>query len=174
MSKDVAISVANSLVSSRLDYCNSLFSSLSHKELHRLQCLQNAAARIVTNTSIMSHITPVLKSLHWLPVKSRITFKILCITQKFIQTGLPKYFATSLVPYKQSVNTRRSVSSNIYLAKPSYDSRYHKSKTNFNFCFDVDAPSLWNDLPIHIRTVEGHFLFRKKLKTYLFQKSFPP
>jgi hypothetical protein len=60
LSKDVAITVANSLISSLLDYCNSLFRSLSFKELHRLQCLQNAAARIVTNTSKMCYITPVL------------------------------------------------------------------------------------------------------------------
>jgi hypothetical protein len=55
LSKDIAVLVANSLVSSQLDYCNSLFRSLSLKEFHRLQCLQNAAARIVTNTSIISH-----------------------------------------------------------------------------------------------------------------------
>jgi hypothetical protein len=174
LSKDVAITVANSLVSSRLDYCNSLFRSLSLKDLHRLQCQQNAAARIVTNTPKFSHISPVLKSLHWLPVKFRIMFKTLCITHKFIGTGLPKYFGSSLVPYRQSVNTRRSVQSNRYLAKPSFDHRIHKSKVNFNCSFDVDAPDLWNDLPFEIRTSTNHLDFRKKLKTYLFRKAFPP
>jgi hypothetical protein len=174
LSKDIAVLVANSLVSSRLDYCNSLFRSLSLKELHRLQCLQNAAARIVTNTSIMSHISPVLKSLHWLPVKYRIIFKILCITQKFIHTKIPKYFDTCLHSYSQSVNTRRSVSSNLYLAKPSYDYSIHKSKIHFNCSLDVDASGLWNELPVDVRTTNSRFLFRKKLKTYLFIKAFPP
>jgi hypothetical protein len=174
LSKEVAISVANSLVSSRLDYCNSLFRSLSFKELHRLQCLQNAAARIVSNTSIMSHITPVLESLHWLPVKFRIIFKVLCITHKFINTGLPKYLDTSLVPYSQSVNTRRSDSSNLYLAKSSYDNRTHRSKVHFNCSLNVDAPGLWNELPLEIRTTKVLLLFRKKLKTFLFRKAFPP
>ena len=48
--KDVAVSIANILVSSRLDYCNSLFRSLSCKDINRLQCIQNTLARIVSNT----------------------------------------------------------------------------------------------------------------------------
>ena len=146
--KDVAVTVANAFVSSCLDYCNSFFRSLPGKDLHRLQCLQNAAARIVSGTSRFSHITPVLKSLHWLAVKFRIMFKTLCIIHKFLITGLPKYFQNSIIPYKQVVNTRRSVSSNRYLAKPSFDRRTVKSKLHFNYSFDVDTPDLWNDLPL--------------------------
>ena len=158
----------------RLDYCNSLFRSLSSRDLHMLQCLQNCAARIVTFTSKFSHVSPVLKSLHWLPVKFRIVFKTLCITHKFVSSGLPKYFDSSLIPYRQPVNTRRSVHSNRYLSKPSFDPKIHKSKVHFNYSFDVDAPDLWNDLPLEIRTATNHLGFRKMLKTYLFQKAFPP
>ena len=63
---DAAVSVANAFVSSRLDYCNSLFRSLSKFNLHRLQSIQNSAARIVTNLSKYTWITPVLRKLHWL------------------------------------------------------------------------------------------------------------
>ena len=55
---------ANALVESRLGYCNSLFRSLSALDLHKLQCVQNSLARIVTNTTKYSHITPVRKTLH--------------------------------------------------------------------------------------------------------------
>ena len=48
LTQDAAVSVANAFVSSRLDYCNSLFRSLSKVNLHRLQSIQNSAARIVT------------------------------------------------------------------------------------------------------------------------------
>ena len=67
LTQDEAVSVANA--SSQLDYCNLLFRSLSKFSLHRLQSIQNSAARIVTNSSKYTRITPVLKKLHWLPVQ---------------------------------------------------------------------------------------------------------
>ena len=64
-----ALMAANVLVGSRLDYCNSLFRSLSALDLCKLQCVQNSLSRIVTNTTKYSHITPVRKTLHWLLVE---------------------------------------------------------------------------------------------------------
>ena len=59
-----AVLVAKALVGNCLDYCNSLFRSLSAFHLHRLQCVQNSLARIVANITKYSHITTVRKSLH--------------------------------------------------------------------------------------------------------------
>ena len=59
----------NALVGSRLDYSNSLFRSLSVLDLCKLQCVLNILARIVTNTTKYSHINPVAKTLHWLPIE---------------------------------------------------------------------------------------------------------
>ena len=72
-----SVLVANALVSSLLGYCNSLFRSLSKFNLRKLQCIQNSAARIISNTSITRYtsITPVLKKLHWLPIEHRSVFK---------------------------------------------------------------------------------------------------
>ena len=64
LTHDAAVSVANTFASSRLDYCNSLFKSLSKFNLHRLQSIQNSAARIVTNSSKYTRITSVLRKLH--------------------------------------------------------------------------------------------------------------
>ena len=61
---DVSVLVANALVSSRFDYCNSFFRSLSKFNLHKLQCIQNSAARILSNTSPYTSITPVFNKLH--------------------------------------------------------------------------------------------------------------
>ena len=71
-----ATALANSLVSSKLDYCNSLYSGISQTNLNKLQRIQNSLARVITNTSKYQHITPTLKKLHWLPIKQRIDYKI--------------------------------------------------------------------------------------------------
>ena len=76
LTREAALLATNALVGSRLDYCNSLFRSLSALDLRRLQCVQNSLARIVANTTKYSHITPVRKSLHWLLIMHRSIFKV--------------------------------------------------------------------------------------------------
>jgi len=66
----------NAFISCRLDYCNALLYGIADGQLQRLQSVQNAAARLVTGTRRTDHITPVLQSLHWLPVRQRDTFKL--------------------------------------------------------------------------------------------------
>ena len=77
-----ATALANSLVSSKLDYCNSLYSGISQTNLNKLQRIQNSLARVITNTSKYQHITPTLKKLHWLPIKQRIDYKTCLLTFK--------------------------------------------------------------------------------------------
>ena len=69
-----ASQVVHALITSRLDYCNSLLYGIPDNKLCRLQRIQNIAARITSRCSKHCHITPVLKELHWLPVKIRILF----------------------------------------------------------------------------------------------------
>ena len=74
--EDVAKMVACRIVESRLDYCNSLYAGMSKANFDKLQRVQNTLARVVTGYKRSDHITPVMADLHWLPVKSRVTFKI--------------------------------------------------------------------------------------------------
>ena len=78
LTHDVSVLVANAVVSSRLDYCNSLFRSLFKFNLCKLQCTQNNVC-----TSRYTSITPVLKKLHWLPVEQRMVLKTATLVYKF-------------------------------------------------------------------------------------------
>ena len=96
---NTSVLLANALVSSRLDYCNSLFLSLTDFELRRLQLVQNSLCRVVTCSSKFSHITPQLIKLHWLPVKHRVQFKIGLITYKILNQGQLVYLRGLIHPY---------------------------------------------------------------------------
>ncbi|KAF7667853.1 hypothetical protein LDENG_00040620 [Lucifuga dentata] len=77
--------------SSRLDYCNSLFTSLNKSLLGKQQLVQNATAKLLCRTSHRTSISPVVAPLHWLPVKYRIDFKILLFTYKAFHNQTPAY-----------------------------------------------------------------------------------
>src|SRR6218665_633544 len=86
-----ACTIATSIVHSKLDYCNSNFYSINSSQIKRLQTIQNALARTVTKTPKHHHITPVLKSLHWLKVPQSIHYKIVSLTYNTLQTSQLSY-----------------------------------------------------------------------------------
>ncbi len=67
----------HAFITTRLDYCNSLYYGVNSSSSGRLQLVQNAAARLLTGSKKFDRITPILISLRWLPVKFRIEFKFL-------------------------------------------------------------------------------------------------
>src|SRR3989454_12157665 len=96
-----AIILANALVSSKLDYCNSLLYDLPEFSLDRLQSVQNALARVVVpSVKRFHHISPTLKILHWLPIRERIKFKIVSLTFKTMLHKQPSYLHELLKPYQ--------------------------------------------------------------------------
>ena len=123
----VAVLAANALVSSRLDYCNSLFRGLSCFNLHKLQSIQNTLARIVTNHRRYAHVTPILKQLHWLPIKYRCMFKTATLIYKFLHSGSPSYFQPFLSLSSCSYSTRLSHPDRQYLTVPPFRSSVFKS-----------------------------------------------
>uniref|UniRef100_A0A3B1J046 Reverse transcriptase domain-containing protein n=1 Tax=Astyanax mexicanus TaxID=7994 RepID=A0A3B1J046_ASTMX len=92
--------VIHAFVTTRLDYCNSLYTGVSGFSLARLQSVQNAAAWLLTGTCKYEHISPILVSLHWLPIYFRIHFKILLFTFKSLNGLAPPYLSELLHTYK--------------------------------------------------------------------------
>ena len=155
--------LVHAFVSSHLDYCNSLYVNLPISYIAPLQRIQNAAARLVSRTRKFDHITPVLRSLHWLPVSQRIKFKILLLTYKANNGLSPQYITNMLTPMRRSVTLRSSSHAHLQLTPgPRTHTRYGDR------AFSVAAPSLWNDLPVHVRDSPSLAVFKRKLKTFLF------
>ena len=82
MSTDIMKAVASAIVCALLDYCNSLLYGVSAASLHKLQRVQNNLARLIKGTENRDRITTVLQAINWLPVTSRITYKIAILTYK--------------------------------------------------------------------------------------------
>ena len=61
---------------SRIDYCDSLQFGSTHHVTSNLLQIQNYAAQVILCIQKSANITTHLKSLHWLPVKVRSTYKI--------------------------------------------------------------------------------------------------
>ena len=96
LSLDASTALANALVSSRLDYCNSLLHSIPKVHLDKLQRVQNSLARVVTKSTRFTSSKPLLKRLHWLPIASRIDFKIATLTYKAVHLKQPPSLAKLL------------------------------------------------------------------------------
>ncbi len=92
----------NAFMTSRLDYCNALLGGCSARSIDKLQMVQNAAARVLTRTRKYDRISPVLSTLHWLPIKHCIDFKILLITNKALNGLAPQYLSELLSHYSSS------------------------------------------------------------------------
>ena len=135
---EVAVLAANALVSSCLDYCNSLFRGLLCFNQHKLQSIQNALAHMVTNHRKYAHVTPILKQLHWLPLKYRCMFKIETLVYNFL---------TILVTQQFSKSTRCSHPDHQYHTVPPFHSPAFKSVKHFDHSFAFDAPKIWKELP---------------------------
>ncbi|KAI4887534.1 hypothetical protein NFI96_017105 [Prochilodus magdalenae] len=96
LSQEATQLLVQSLLISRLDYCNSLLAGLPLRAIRPLQLFQNAAARLIFNLPKFTHVTPLLRSLHWLPVVARIRFKTLMLTYKAKNGPAPPYLMATV------------------------------------------------------------------------------
>ena len=146
---EAAKTLVHAFVSSRLDYryCNSLLYGIGDGLLTKLQTVQNAAARVVTGTRKFDHITPVLRQLHWLPVRQRITFKMAMITFMCLRGLAPSYLADVCNPVSFVVGRWQ-----LRLANSGALIVPRTRTTIGRRDFAVAGLATWNSLPVNLRT----------------------
>ncbi len=156
--------LVHAFMTSRLDYCNALLGGCPASSINKLQIVQNAAARVLTRSRKYDHITPILQSLHWLPIKYRISYKILLLTYKALNGLAPAYLTSLLSRYNPSRSLRSQNSGLLVVPRIA--------KSTKGRAFSYLAPKLWNSLPDNVRGSDTLSLFKSRLKTHLFSQAF--
>ena len=169
LTTDAAKTLAQAFVGGRLDYCNSLLYGVSEDLLRRLQSVQNAAARFITGARKYDHISPVLRDLHWLPLRQRIIFKIATLMHQCLNGLAPSY------TWRLTVSQSRRCP-----AGDSYDLQHQDSysfqeprlwHSDQGHSRSLVPCTIWNDLPARLKDPSlSKNSFRKLLKTFLFDR----
>ena len=164
MSKHDLEKLIHAFISSKVDYCNSLFTGLPNKTIKQLQLVQNAAARVL-RTRKFDHITPILRSLHWLPVSYRIDFKAMLLVFKSLNGMGPTYLLDMFQLYAPT-RSLRSTEKNL-LVIPKVKTKCGEA------AFSLYAAELWNKLPDDVKKAPTIDSFKSILITKLFSDDFP-
>jgi len=151
-------------VGSRIDCCNSILAvaGVSGQLLQRLQSVQNAAARLVTGARRSDRMTPILRQLHWPPVRQRITFKTAVLVYK-CRHGMALPYQSTYCEPTSSHGSRRHLRS-----AESGQLTGPRTRTHYgDRSFAVHGPVVWNSLPVRLLNISLP-VSRKRLKMFLF------
>ena len=154
-----------SFVLSRLDYCNATLAGLPATHIARLQRIQNNAARLVLQKSKRQHVTPLLKQLHWLPIQTRIDYKLATLAFRHFDGSLPQYLSSRLDIYQPSRLLRSSNDRLLRVPRWKLKSFGYRS-------FSYQGPVVWNSLSTDLKLSSSLSSFKSRLKTHLFKKSY--
>ena len=132
----------------------------THDVTSHLQPMQNYAARVILRLPKSSSITTHLKSLHWLPVKVRSTYKIACLCYHCHGSTAASYVADML--HKNPSHTHNPRTS-------SYTMPAHSKATLVDRSISFASSSVWNSIPNDVRCAPSLSSFKSRLKTYLFR-----
>ena len=159
--------LVHALITSKIDYCHSLYSGIYASSLRPLELVQNYAVRLIFRKNKYTHVKPLLRKLHWLPVSYRIDYKILLIVYKCRNNTAPKYLSDLIKPAER-LNSLRVADDDFLLHVPNFES----TQSMGDRAFSVYAPPLWNKLPFSIRSSPSSEIFKKRLKSHLFKIAF--
>ena len=155
------------MIMSKFYYCNDTFAGVADERFraHTKDPKQRRAAHLEKNRSvIMSHV-PLLKELHWLPVKYHIQYKLSTLAFRHCDGTLPPYLSSSLCTYQPSRSLRSSTERLLKIPKTNLKNFGERS-----FCYI--APTVWNSLPADLRASPSLPTFKTNLKMHLFRQTF--
>jgi hypothetical protein len=169
VTRPVLQTLVASLVLTKLDYGIATLAGLPAVQLNRLQSVLNAAARLVCSARKFDHVTPLLRDLHWLRVPERITFRLSVLVYRCLHGLAPSYLADELQRVAD-VDARRRLRSatSASLIVPAT-----QHVTIGDRAFPVSAARAWNSLPSAVTSSPSLPVFRRRLKTELFRRSYP-
>ena len=156
-----------SLALLHLDYANSLLTGLPARRIKIMQNIQNLAAKVTLGKQKSDSSTECLKTLHWLPVKYRMDYKICTLVFKCLHAMVPTYLTKVIKIKQQARQGLRSANMNNILDVPKM-----KRKTFASRAFSAYGPRTWNALPDSLRRTSNYDKFRKDLKTHFLQAYF--
>jgi len=163
MTYEIIKQLVTSLLLSRIDCCNSLLLGLSASNLAPLQRVQNVATLPFLKLDHRTPVKPALQRLHWLPAKAWIEFKIATLMHAIHHQRGPAYLS-NMVQFNTAESGRRRLRSATTNAAFVVRTWTQFGKRAFSDC----GPSIWNQIPPHIRNLHSAPAFRKALNTHLF------
>ena len=166
--KESLHTLVHAFVTSRVDHCNGLLYGSYSYLLDRLQSVLNSAARLILNIAKFSGISAAIRDkLHWLPIKKRIDFKLALLVWHCMVGAAPEYLMELCRPVSSAAG-RQSLRS---ASRGDLVIPHFRLRTFGYQAFAVSGPQLWNSLPLDVRQSRDNLLlFKKKLKTFLFQQ----
>ena len=158
--------LVQSLIISKLDYCNSLFLGIPQYNLDKLQWIQNMSCRVIKQLPKSAHITGYLAELHWLKIEERIKYKVSMLMLKCLHNLAPQYLIDiTTFTYHQDLNLR-SRNNFVLPTRLSRTTMVHTGSISST------GPWMWNSLPITVKNTNNLDIFKSRLKTHLFTQSY--
>ncbi len=133
--------------------------------IRRLQATYSTKCCVLTRSRKYDHITPILQSLHWLPIKFHISYQILLLAYKALNDLAPAYLTNRLSRYNPTRSLKSQNSGLLEVLRI-------ETSTKGGRTFSHLAPELWNSLPDDVRGLDTRSLFKSRLKTHLFSQAF--
>ena len=157
--KDILVTIINSLVLSKLYYCSSVWSNTSASNICKLQGVQNFAAHIISGTRKFDHVSPPLKDLRWIPVKSHLYLRDAFLAFKYMTGQVPNYLSSNFISRGNS--SGRTTKSSSQLNIPPFKTKLGQRS------FYYRTVTLWNALKLHFKWSESLTIFKRKMKAFL-------